>query len=118
MRKVLIVDDEARILRFLELKLKVAGYDVVSAASGEKALTLARSEKPDIVLLDIIMPGIDGLEVLQEIRKFSQVPVIVFSARSGNTEKAMKLGANDYVAKPFSPDELIMRVNTLLPASD
>jgi len=115
MPKVLIVDDETRIVRFLELKLKVSGYDVISATSGERALDLARSEKPDILLLDIILPGIDGLEVLQEIRKFSQMPVIVFSARAGYAERTMKLGANDYIAKPFSPDELIAKVKALLP---
>lgn len=114
MATILLVDDESKILKFLTLKLKLSGYDVLSTTSGQEALSLARSHKPDIVLLDIVMPGTDGFQVLRELRTFSQIPVIAFSARHGSAEQAMTLGANDCVEKPFNPDDLITRINSLL----
>jgi len=112
--KVLLVDDEAKILKFLELKLRLSGYEVIATTSGKKAVELAESAKPDLILLDIIMPGMDGLEVLQKLRSFSNVPIIASSARSGSADKALSLGATEYLPKPFNPDELIERIKTLL----
>jgi DNA-binding response OmpR family regulator len=113
-KKVLIVDDEASILTVLRIKLKVSGYDVVTAPSGEEALALVKSACPDIMLLDIIMPGIDGFEVLQRVRAISELPVIVFSARPENAHKAFVLGANDFLAKPMDVDEMVTKVGKLI----
>ena len=108
------MDDEDRIVNFLALKLKVSGYQVVCANDGEKGLELARSANPDIMLLDIIMPGIDGLEVLRRLRMFSDVPVIVLSAKERISEEVFALGANGFMSKPFNPDDLISKVKALL----
>ncbi len=113
-KRVLLVDDEDRIVNFMALKLKVSGYQVVCANDGEKGLELARSTNPDIILLDVIMPGIDGLEVLRRLRKFSDVPVIILSAKERISEEASTLGANSFMSKPFNPDDLISMVRTLL----
>lgn len=113
-KRVLLVDDEDRIVNFLALKLKVSGYQVVCASDGEKGLELARTCKPDIMLLDVIMPGIDGLEVLRRLRKFSDVPVIILSAKERISEEVFALGANAFMSKPFNPDDLISKVKMLL----
>ena len=113
-KRVLLIDDEERIVNFLALKLKVSGYEVVCAAEGEKGLELAKTTEPDIMLLDIIMPGIDGLEVLRRLRQFSNMPVIVLSAKERISEEVMELGANGFMSKPFNPDDLITKVKTLL----
>jgi len=113
-KRVLLVDDEDRIVNFLALKLKVSGYQVVCASDGEKGLELARSTNPDIILLDVIMPGIDGLEVLRRLRKFSDVPVIILSAKERISEEVFALGANAFMSKPFNPDDLISKVRALL----
>lgn len=113
-KRVLLVDDEDRIVNFLALKLKVSGYQVVCASNGEKGLELARSTNPDIILLDVIMPGIDGLEVLRRLRKFSDVPVIILSAKERISEEVLALGANAFMSKPFNPDDLISKVRALL----
>lgn len=113
-KRVLLVDDEDRIVNFLALKLKVSGYQVVCARDGEKGLELARSTDPDIILLDVIMPGIDGLEVLRRLRMFSGVPVIILSAKERISEDVFALGANGFMSKPFNPDDLISKVKTLL----
>lgn len=113
-KKVLIVDDERGILRVLSIKLKVSGYDVLTAGSGQEALGLIASASPDIMLLDIIMPGVDGFEVLQKLRLTSKMPVIVYSARPSNMQEALKLGADDFLAKPFDVDELVKRIGMLL----
>ncbi len=102
-KRVLLVDDEQAILRVFSIQLRVSGYEVITALSGQEALELVDSAKPDIMLLDIIMPGVDGFEVLKKLRSNSQLPVIVFSARSDNAVKAVALGANDFLAKPFAP---------------
>jgi DNA-binding response OmpR family regulator len=113
--RVLIVDDEPRIVKFLQVKLKSSGYEVLSAGSGKEALELVQAQEPDIVVLDIVMPGMDGLETLKQIRTVSGVPVIILSARRENAEKikGLKLGADDYLAKPFSPDELVARIEAI-----
>jgi DNA-binding response OmpR family regulator len=112
--RVLLVDDEERIVNFLALKLKVSGYDVVCAADGEKGLELARTTNPDIMLLDIIMPGIDGIEVLRRLRTFSKMPVIVLSAKERISEEVITLGANGFMSKPFNPDDLVAKMKLIL----
>ena len=111
---VLVVDDHPKVLRFIEIDLKLRGFDVITTVSGEEALELVKSARPDIMLLDIIMPGIDGFEVLRKLRNFTQLPVITFSASSANYDDAMRLGANDFMTKPFEPDEMVKRIEGLL----
>jgi DNA-binding response OmpR family regulator len=113
-KKILLVDDERGILKVLCIKLKLSGYEVITASGGHEALDLIASAKPDIMLLDIIMPGIDGFEVLQRLRQTSKLPVIVYSARPSNMQEALSLGADDFLAKPFDVDELVRRIETLL----
>jgi DNA-binding NarL/FixJ family response regulator len=113
-RRVLVVDDEPAILGFIRTSLKANRYEVITASDGTEALKLIESEKPDIVLLDVLMPGKDGLQVLHELRTFSKLPVIVFSAKTGLRGKALGLGANDFVAKPFTPDQMVRRIKLLL----
>jgi DNA-binding response OmpR family regulator len=113
-KRVLVVDDEAAILRIIGTSLKLMGYEVITTGSGKDALNLSETEKPDIMLLDIFMPGMDGLEVLGKLRKNSMLPVIVFSAHSSSREEALKLGANDFVAKPFTPDQMRMHISAIL----
>ena len=111
---VLVVDDHPKVLRFIEIDLRLRGFEVVTTTSGSEALELVKSAKPDIVLLDIIMPVMDGFEVLQKLRDFGQLPVIAFSASPGNYHDAMRLGANDFMPKPFQPDEMVKRIEALL----
>lgn len=111
---VLVVDDYPKVLRFIEIDLKLRGFEVVTATSGSEALELVKSAKPDIMLLDIIMPEMDGFEVLQKLRDFTQLPVIAFSASPGNYHDAMRFGANDFMTKPFQPDEMASRIKALL----
>jgi two-component system KDP operon response regulator KdpE len=111
---VLVVDDHPKLLRFIEIDLKLRGFEVITTTSGIEVLELVKSAKPDIVLLDIIMPGMDGFEVLKKLRDFTQLPVIAFSASPGNYHEAMRLGANDFVPKPFQPDEMARRIKALL----
>lgn len=113
--RILIVDDEPRILKFLELKLKSSGYEVLTAANGRDAVTQLQAGEPDMVVLDVIMPGMDGFETLKQIRTFSSTPVIILSARESNTDKikGLQIGADDYLAKPFNPDELVARVEAV-----
>jgi two-component system KDP operon response regulator KdpE len=113
-RRVLVVDDHPKVLRFIEIGLKLRGYEVMTTVSGEEALGLVKSGKTDIMLLDIIMPGIDGFEVLRKLRGFTQLPVIAISASSENHASALNLGANDFMTKPFEPDEMVNRINALL----
>jgi two-component system KDP operon response regulator KdpE len=113
--RVLVVDDEQRILNFLNSKLKVSGYEVITAANGAEALEQVQAQEPDLVVLDVMMPGMDGFETLKELRTFSPVPVIILSAKGANADKVkgLHLGADDYLAKPFSPDELIARIEAV-----
>jgi two-component system KDP operon response regulator KdpE len=112
--KIMLVDDEPSILKVLSIKLRVSGYQVISALNGDEALKLIKSEKPDVVLLDVIMPGMDGFEVLQKLRAFSKLPVIVVSARPEYSRQAMTLGANAFIAKPFDIDELLKKIEQFL----
>jgi two-component system, OmpR family, KDP operon response regulator KdpE len=115
---VLVVDDQPKVLKFVAIDLKLHGYDVVTLTSGEEAVAKVKQNPPDIMLLDIIMPGMDGFEVLREIRKFSKMPVITFSASASNYPEAIKLGSNDFITKPFQPDEMVERIKSLLKKAD
>ena len=111
-KKVLLVDDERAILRVIGIKLRISGFDVLTASGGQEALDLVKTNSPDIILLDVIMPGIDGFEVLEKLRTFSELPVIVFSARPDNAQKALSLGANDFLAKPFDVEDMVKRIES------
>ncbi len=115
-RMILAVDDEPAILRLVRATLQAAGYAVITAERGEEALAALEAERPDIVILDLMMPGMDGFETLRRIRSESQVPVIMLTARAGDADKLRGLqgGADDYLTKPFNPDELAARVQAVL----
>jgi two-component system, OmpR family, KDP operon response regulator KdpE len=114
--RVLIVDDEPQIRRFLKPALTAAGYEVLTAESGEEALRLLASAAPDVVVLDLGLPDMDGKDVLREARAFSRAPIIILSARDREAEKIMALdaGANDYVEKPFGIGELMARLRVAM----
>lgn len=114
--KILVVDDEASIRRILETRLSMIGYAVVTAADGEEALTTFRREQPDLVVLDVMMPKLDGYGVCQELRKESDVPIIMLTALGDVADRitGLELGADDYVVKPFSPKELEARIRSVL----
>jgi two-component system KDP operon response regulator KdpE len=111
---VLVVDDQPKVLRFIEIDLKLKGFEVITTTSGEDALKLVQSEKPDIMLLDVIMPEMDGFDVLKQLRTFSRMPVIAFSASPGNYDESIRLGANAFVSKPFSTDDMAKRIKTFI----
>jgi DNA-binding response OmpR family regulator len=111
---VLLVDDDKRILNFMGLKLKASGYEVITATTGQEALRLVEFQKPDIMVLDILMPGMSGLEVLEELRTVPKLPTIVISARIENVGKALELGASSFMCKPFNPDDLMKRIQAIL----
>ncbi len=113
--RVLVVDDEPRIINFLSSKLRVSGYEALTAGDGVEALEQVQAEEPDLVVLDVMMPRKDGFETLKELRTFSPVPVIILSAKQSNADKVkgLGLGADDYLAKPFSPDELVARIEAV-----
>lgn len=114
--KVLVVEDEKAISNFIQTVLTSNGYDVICASSGSTAYTMITSHCPDIVILDLGLPDIDGLEILKAIRQWSHMPVIVVSARSHEREKveALDLGADDYLTKPFGVPELLARIRTAI----
>ena len=109
---ILVVDDEARILKLVRDYLERAGFAVLTARDGEAALTLARIEQPDLIVLDLMLPGVDGLDVCRRLRQESGVPIIMLTARVEEADRivGLELGADDYVTKPFSPRELVARV--------
>jgi DNA-binding response OmpR family regulator len=113
---VLIVDDEPRIIRFVRINLEMEGFRVIEASDGLEALTQVREKMPDMVLLDVMMPEMDGFETLRMIRELSSVPVIMLTVRSSEEDKVkgLDLGADDYITKPFSPRELVSRVRAVL----
>src|SRR3972149_2771149 len=110
-RRVLVVDDEPRMTRFIRLNLEHDGFLVSEAANGTQALSQLRDQLPDLVLLDVLMPDIDGFETLSLIREISSVPVIMLTARGDEEDRVrgLELGADDYITKPFSPPELVSR---------
>jgi two-component system KDP operon response regulator KdpE len=116
MTTVLVVDDEPQIVRALRVGLSASGYDVLSAGNGETALDTLSTNPADVVLLDLGLPGIDGVEVLRRLRRWSTVPVIVLSVRERQADKvaALDAGADDYLTKPFGMDELLARIRVAL----
>lgn len=113
---ILIVDDEKRMVRFIRLNLEHDGFQVIQAFNGKDAIEQVRSALPSLVLLDVMLPDIDGFQVLQKIREFSSVPVIMLTAKGEEDDRVRGLewGADDYVTKPFSPRELVSRVRAVL----
>jgi DNA-binding response OmpR family regulator len=119
-KKILLVDDEATIVQSLRYNLERSGYAVTAAGDGRSAVALVTSEQPDLVILDIMLPLLDGIEACKEIRKTSSVPIIMLTAKDQEFDKvlALELGADDYVTKPFSLGEIIARVKARLRRSD
>lgn len=118
-QKILIIEDERDIVEMVEYNLKEEGYSTLSALNGEDGINLARSERPDLIVLDIMLPIIDGFEVCRTLKSddaTAQIPIIILSAKSQETDKVvgLELGADDYVTKPFSPRELIARIRAIM----
>jgi len=116
MKTILVVDDEPKIVELARDYLEHAGFAVVSALDGSEALTRARTDAPDLIVLDLGLPKLDGLDVARALRRDSNVPIVILSGRSDETDKlvGLELGADDYVTKPFSPKELVARVRAVL----
>ena len=114
--RILVVDDEPRFVRLVEANLQTEGFDVLKAKNGQEAIDLAVSQKPDLILLDVMMPEMDGFAVCERIREFSTVPIIMLTAKGDEEHKVrgLNLGADDYVIKPFSANELLARVRAVL----
>jgi DNA-binding response OmpR family regulator len=114
--RILVVDDERRMVGFIRLNLEQDGFEVIEAYNGTEALDRLRDSLPDLILLDVMMPDIDGFDVLRTVREVSQVPVIMLTAKGEEEDKVkgLELGADDYVTKPFSPRELVSRVKAVL----
>jgi two-component system KDP operon response regulator KdpE len=115
-KRILVIDDEPQIVRALRVSLSSHGYEVLTAANGEEALDLAATTPPDVVILDLGLPGLDGLEVCRTLREWSPAPILVLSARAEERQKvaALDLGADDYITKPFGMDELLARLRAAL----
>src|SRR5919202_6178982 len=113
---VLVVDDEPRMVNFMRMNLELEGCRVITASNGREGLDSAREEMPDVVLLDIMMPGMDGFETLRRLRTFSQVPVLILTAKDDEEDriKGLELGADDYIGKPFSHRELVSRIRAVM----
>ncbi|TES92536.1 MAG: response regulator transcription factor [Anaerolineales bacterium] len=119
-RRILVVDDEERMVRFIRLNLEHDGFQVVEAFNGQQAMDRLRETLPDLVLLDVMLPDIDGFEVLRLIRENNEVPVIMLTAKGEEDDRVqgLELGADDYVTKPFSPRELVSRARAVLRRTD
>ena len=115
-QRILVVDDDLSILKFVQANLEARGYQVLTAADGEEAIRMAEKEKPELIILDIVMPGLDGFAVCRKIREKSSVPVLMLSAREGENDRELcaACGANDYLTKPFVLRELLDMVKTTL----
>lgn len=115
-KKILVVDDEERMLRFIRLNLEHDGFQVIEAVKGHEALDKMRTGMPDLILLDVMLPDLDGFEVLKMVREISSIPIIMLTAKGEEDDrvKGLELGADDYVTKPFSPRELVSRVKAVL----
>ncbi len=116
MRTVLVVDDEPKIVQLARDYLEHAGFDVLTASEGAAAIEIVRRRRPDLVVLDLGLPGLDGLEVTRELRRDSAIPIVMLTARDDELDKllGLELGADDYLTKPFSPRELVARVKAVL----
>lgn len=116
MRTILVVDDEPKIVQIARDYLERAGFRVVTADDGRAVLTIVRSAQPDLIVLDLALPDMDGLDVTRALRKESEIPIIMLTARAGEADRlvGLELGADDYVVKPFSPKELVARVRAVL----
>ena len=116
MATILVADDERKIVQLVRDYLETAGFTVVTAGDGPEALMRARTERPDLVVLDLGLPGLDGLDVTRQLRRDGDLPIIMLTARDDETDKlvGLELGADDYVTKPFSPRELVARVRAVL----
>lgn len=114
--RILIVDDEPKIIRFIKTSLSLSGYDILTASTGQEALTLFNNEHPDLVILDLGLPDLDGLDVLKSIRTYSTRPVLILTARDDEADKVrgLELGADDYLTKPFGTQELRARIEAVL----
>ncbi|MCB0053905.1 MAG: response regulator, partial [Caldilinea sp.] len=114
--KVLVVEDEPSLIETLDYTLRRQGYDVITATDGRKALELARIQRPDLIILDIMLPGLDGFEVCRIVRQEMNVPILMLTARTEEVDKVvgLEMGADDYMTKPFSMRELTARVKALL----
>ena len=119
-KTVLIVEDELKITRLVRDYLEQAGFAVLEATDGQGALSVARAERPDMIVLDLGLPGIDGLDVTRRLRQTSAVPIIMLTARIEETDRivGLELGADDYITKPFSPKELVARIRAVLRRAD
>lgn len=115
-RTILVVDDERKIRQLVRAYLEKDGYTVIEAAGGREALDKARSRQPDLIVLDVMLPGLDGIEVLRELRTFSNVYVVMLTAKTEEVDKliGLSVGADDYLSKPFSPRELLARIKAVL----
>ncbi len=115
-KKILVIDDEPKIVEICSDYLHAAGFEIISAGDGPQGLALARSQKPDLIVLDLMLPGMDGFDLCRSLREEGNVPIIMLTARIEETDKliGLELGADDYITKPFSPRELVVRVRTVL----
>jgi two-component system KDP operon response regulator KdpE len=119
-KQILVVDDEPRMINFIRMNLELEGHQVIEAHNGLEALEAVRTKLPDIVLLDVMMPELDGFETLRMLREFSNIPVIMLTAKGEENDRVygLELGADDYVAKPFGPRELSSRIKAVLRRAD
>lgn len=113
-KRVLVVDDEPGIGKFLSIKIQHAGFDVTTTTSGAEAIEIIRKQETDIVLLDILMPNVTGIDVIDRVRTFSEVPIVVLTAKPDMVQFAMTLGANDSIGKPFNPDDVVNKIKAVL----
>jgi DNA-binding response OmpR family regulator len=115
-KKILVIDDEPKIVEICRDYLKAAGFEVISANDGPGGLDAAHQDRPDLIVLDLMLPGLDGLDVCRDLRRESNVPIIMLTARAEESDKlvGLELGADDYLTKPFSPRELVTRIRTVL----
>ena len=113
-KSILVVEDNAGILKLLSLKLKLEGFDVLEAHNGQEALDLLTSKRPVLLLLDLLLPVLNGFEVLKKLRELPEIPVIAFSAYKELESKALELGANMFISKPFDPDTVVRKTRELL----
>ena len=119
-KRILVVDDEPRMIGFIRMNLELEGHQVIEAHSGLEALDMVRTQLPDLVLLDVMMPELDGFETLRMLREFSSIPVIMLTAKGEENDKVygLELGADDYITKPFGPRELSSRIKAVLRRAD